>query len=137
MSRDAWIILAISLGIIGFLVGVIVHPTIVPFFSSITGPDLKGHDYRFIMNDTSMQPIFDVGIIVYVDVVSNTRQIEIDDIIALHSPYNWDTYLIHRVVERIETSGGMVFRTKGDANPVRDPWTLQDKYVIGIVVEYE
>jgi signal peptidase len=83
-----------------------------------------------------MQPIFDVGTIVYVDTVSNTRQIEIDDIIAFHSPYNWDTFLIHRVVERIETTGGMVFRTKGDANPVRDPGVLQEEYVIGIVVEY-
>jgi hypothetical protein len=50
-----------------------------------------------------MQPTFDVRTIVYVDTVSNTCQIEIDDIIAFHSPYNWDTILIQRVVERIET----------------------------------
>ncbi len=84
-----------------------------------------------------MQPIFDVGTIVYVDAVSNKHQIEIDDIIAFHSPYNWDTVLIHRVVERIETTGEIIFRTKGDANPVRDPWQLPEEYVIGIVAEYD
>jgi signal peptidase len=107
------------------------------FFFVDYGPDLKGHDYRFVMNDTSMQPTFDVGTIVYVDTVSTKRNIEIDDIIAFHSPYNWDAFLIHRVVERSETTGGMVFRTKGDANPVRDPWVLQENYVIGIVAEYK
>jgi hypothetical protein len=116
---------------------VIVQPTILPFFSSITGPDLKGHDYRFVMNDTSMQPTFDVRIIVYVDTVSNTCQIEIDDIIAFHSPYYWDAFLIHRVVERIKTTVGIMFRTKGGAKPVWDPCQLQEEYIIGIVVEYE
>jgi hypothetical protein len=62
--------------------------------------------------------------------------LQIDDIIAFHSPYNWDTILIHRVVERIDTSEGMVLRTKGDANSLWDPWVLQEEYVIGLVVEY-
>jgi signal peptidase I len=70
------------------------------------------------MNSTSMEPTFNVGTIVYVDIVTNKSEIQIDDIIAFHSPYTWDTFLIHRVVERIETNGGMVFRTKGDADSV-------------------
>jgi signal peptidase len=84
-----------------------------------------------------MQPTLDVGMIVYVDVVTNMSHIQIDDIIAFHSPYNDDDILVHRIIERSETTEGMVFRTKGDANPVPDPWQLQGEYVIGIVVEYE
>jgi signal peptidase len=84
-----------------------------------------------------MQPIFDVGTIVYVDVISNMSQININDIIAFQSPYDLDGILVHRVIERTETSEGMVFRTKGDNNPVRDPWQLQEEYVIGKVVEYQ
>jgi len=137
MSRDALIILGVALGIIGFLVGVIFSTNVIPFFQSTSQPDLKGHDFRIIMNSTTMQPIINEGVIIYIDAVSNTGNIKPNDIIAFHSPSNWDTLIIHRVVEKIITTEGVILRTKGDNNPVRDPWQLQDQYVIGLVTEWE
>jgi signal peptidase len=137
MNRDAQIILIALLLVIGFSVGVIVSPNVLPLFMSTPEPELRGHDYRYYVNGTTMQPTLDVGMIVYVDVVTNMNQIQIDDIIAFRSPYNEEDILVHRVIERIETTEGIIFRTKGDANPVRDPWQLQEEYVIGLVVEYE
>ena len=137
MSLDALIILGVALGIIGFLVGVIISPNIITFFQSTSQPDLKGHDFRIIMNSTTMTPTINEGAIVYIDAVSNIGNIKLNDIIAFHSPYNWDTLIIHRVVEKIITTEGVILRTKGDNNPVRDPWQLQEKYVIGLVTEWE
>ena len=137
MSRNTQVILVISIGIIGFIVGVIINPTILPLFQSTSQPELKGHDFRIIMNSTTMQPTINEGAIVYVDAVSNIGNIKLNDIIAFHSPFNWDTLIIHRVVEKIITTDGVILRTKGDNNPVRDSWQLQEEYVIGIVAEWE
>jgi signal peptidase len=137
MNRDVQIVLIAVLLVIGFSVGVMVSPHVLPLLMSTSESDRRGHDYYYYVNGTSMQPTLDVGMIVYVDVVTNMSQIQIHDIIVFHSPYNEEDILVHRVVERIETTKGMIFRTKGDANPVRDPWQLQEEYLIGIVVEYQ
>jgi signal peptidase I len=84
-----------------------------------------------------MQPTINEGAIVYIDAVSNVGNIKLNDIIAFHSPSNWDTLIIHRVVEKIITTEGVILRTKGDNNPVRDPWQLQEEYVVGVVAEWE
>ena len=136
MSRNTQVILVISIGIIGFIIGVLINPTILHLFQSTSQPDLKGHDFRIIMNSTTMQPTINEGAIVYIDVIT-MGNIKLNDIIAFHSPFNWDTLIIHRVVEKVITTDGVILRTKGDNNPVRDPWQLQEEYIVGVVAEWE
>ena len=136
MSRNTQVILVVSIGIIGFIIGVLINPTIFHLFQSTSQPDLKGHDFRIIMNSTTMQPTINEGAIVYIDVIT-MGNIKLNDIIAFHSPSNWDTLIIHRVVEKVITTDGVILRTKGDNNSVRDPWQLQEEYIVGVVAEWE
>lgn len=88
-----------------------------------------------VVQGTSMIPTYFEGDLILVKGVADSNDIQLQDVIVFHSPYNWDTLIIHRVVEKIDTSEGTVLRTKGDNNPVRDPWQLQDEYVVGLVLQ--
>jgi hypothetical protein len=50
MNRDVQIILVAVFLVIGFSVGVMVSPQILPLFMSLSGPELRGHDYRYYVN---------------------------------------------------------------------------------------
>ena len=39
-------------------------------------------------------------------------------------PYQPGRLVTHRIAQTIERSEGRAYRTKGDANPARDPWTI-------------
>lgn len=88
-----------------------------------------------VVQGTSMIPTYFEGDLILVKGVADSNDIQLQDVIVFHSPYNWDTLIIHRVVEKIETSEGIILRTKGDNNPVRDPWQLQEEYVVGLVLQ--
>jgi signal peptidase len=34
-------------------------------------------------------------------------------------------FVTHRVIDILKTPNGLAYRTKGDANPARDPWTVR------------
>lgn len=56
------------------------------------------------------------------------------DILIFHSPFDWDTLIVHRVVEKTSVNGRLVLFTKGDNNPIRDPWRVYEENVVGIVI---
>ena len=57
------------------------------------------------------------------------------DIIAFHSPTNYDVVVIHRAIDKEQMDGGWYFRTKGDANNSPDYWRVPESYVVGKVIE--
>jgi signal peptidase I len=72
----------------------------------------------------SMKPAIGVGALA-VDRPIDAKEVRVGDVITFSDPYVKGRLVTHRVVGIIHTPRGQVFRTKGDANPSRDPWTIQ------------
>jgi signal peptidase len=51
--------------------------------------------------------------------------VTVGDVITFTDPYQPGRLVTHRVVETAERpEGGLAYKTKGDANLQRDPWTI-------------
>ena len=72
----------------------------------------------------SMSPTLGVGSLA-VDRVVPAADVRVGDVITFSDPYLKDRLVTHRVTQILHTKNGLVYRTKGDANPTRDPWTLR------------
>jgi len=62
-------------------------------------------------------------------------RLAVGDVILFQNPYQPSVQMVHRIIQlNIGDSGQPVVRTKGDANPVADPWTVtlhgKDVYVV-------
>ena len=72
----------------------------------------------------SMEPDLAVGSLAFVQRVP-ADEIAVGDVITFSDPYQPGRLVTHRVVETAEREeGGLAYRTKGDANLERDPWTI-------------
>lgn len=72
----------------------------------------------------SMEPRIPVGGLVFERVVPSAS-VRVGDVITFTDPFDRSRLVTHRVVSVVETREGPGYRTKGDANPSRDPWTLK------------
>jgi signal peptidase I len=73
----------------------------------------------------SMEPRLPVGALAAVEPVA-ANDIRVGDVITFSDPKVRGRLVTHRVVEILqrEDGRGLAVRTKGDANPTRDPWTI-------------
>jgi signal peptidase len=71
----------------------------------------------------SMVPTIRVGGLA-VDRVVPARDVRVGDVITFQDPYVHGRLVTHRVIRIFHTSHGLAYRTKGDANSARDPWTI-------------
>jgi signal peptidase len=72
----------------------------------------------------SMEPGLGVGALAFVEDIPS-EQVRVGDVITFSDPYQPGRLVTHRVVETVERpEGGLAYRTKGDANLDRDPWTI-------------
>jgi signal peptidase I len=72
----------------------------------------------------SMRPGLSVGGVVISERVPVTS-LHVRDVIIFRDPYKASEQIVHRIVRIIKEPGGkLVFNTQGDANTIRDPWTL-------------
>lgn len=71
----------------------------------------------------SMEPTLPVGSLMVVQAVP-AADVAVGDVITFAHPYAPGALVTHRVVEIVERPEGRAYRTKGDANPARDPWTI-------------
>lgn len=78
----------------------------------------------------SMEPVMPVGSLVVVRAQPATTVRE-GDVITFQRPDDPSMRITHRVVAIRERDGHRVYRTKGDANPTRDPWDLQLPGAVG------
>jgi signal peptidase I len=75
----------------------------------------------------SMRPGFSVGGAVISQRVP-VDSLHVRDVIIFSDPYKPSEQIVHRIVKITKGPGGkLLFNTQGDANTVRDPWTLQIK----------
>jgi signal peptidase len=89
-------------------------------------PSLLGYD-RYVITSGSMTGTFDIGSIVF-DKPVPTADLAVGDVITYLPPESSGVphLVTHRIVSIHSTgTGAPTFRTQGDANPQRDPWTFQ------------
>ena len=80
----------------------------------------------------SMTPTIAVGGLA-VDRTIPAKKVRVGDVITFDDPYVKGRIVTHRVVAVIPTTHGLAYRTKGDANPFRDPWTIRLSGQVGRV----
>ena len=71
-----------------------------------------------------MVPTVQVGGLA-VDRVVPARDVRVGDVITFQDPYVQGRLVTHRVIRIFHTPHGLAYRTKGDANAARDPWTIK------------
>jgi signal peptidase len=72
----------------------------------------------------SMVPAISVGGLA-VDRVVPASSVRVGDVITFQDPYVHGRLVTHRVFHIFHTAHGLAYRTKGDANATRDPWTIK------------
>jgi signal peptidase I len=72
----------------------------------------------------SMRPGLSVGGVVVSERVT-VDSLHVRDVIIFRDPFKSSEQIVHRIVKITKGPGGkLLFNTQGDANNVRDPWTL-------------
>ena len=72
----------------------------------------------------SMRPTIPIGGLV-LDRAIPSKDVRVGDVITFSDPYVKGRLVTHRVIHILQTPHGLAYRTKGDANPGRDPWTIR------------
>jgi signal peptidase len=72
----------------------------------------------------SMKPTIGVGALAF-DRPIDAKDVRVGDVITFSDPYVHGRLVTHRVVKIVQTRQGPAYRTKGDANSGRDPWTVR------------
>ena len=80
----------------------------------------------------SMRPTLGVGSLA-VDRVIPADSVRVGDVITFNDPYDKGRLITHRVAQIVQTKHGLAYRTKGDANPARDPWAIRLNDQVGQV----
>lgn len=90
-------------------------------------PSLFGYE-RYVIMGGSMTGTFNLGSVVFEKTVPVGR-LHVGDVITYQPPASAGVpnLVTHRIVQirRDAKTGQRVFRTKGDNNPQRDPWTFR------------
>lgn len=97
---------------------------LVALLAMSVGPRVFGYRTATMLTG-SMSPGINPGDIV-VDTQEPVSQVAVGQIITYHIPIEDQRVESHRVVwVGHDSAGHVLIRTKGDANPVADPWTAQ------------
>jgi signal peptidase I len=72
----------------------------------------------------SMVPTLRVGSLAF-DRSVPAASVRVGDVITFADPYVHGRIVTHRVIRIFHTPKGLAYRTKGDANETRDPWTVR------------
>jgi signal peptidase I len=71
----------------------------------------------------SMRPGLPVGGVVITKRVP-VSSLHVRDVVVLHRPDKPDELVVHRIISMTPGPNGVVVQTQGDANDVKDPWTV-------------
>lgn len=83
--------------------------------------------HPYVVLSGSMEPAYKTGSIIYVKDAS--EELQKGDVITYQ--LNDNTVATHRIVEVIEESGEIAYRTKGDANDIVDGTPVKAEQVLG------
>lgn len=103
-------------------------------FAADNSPQKSLFGYRYyVVKTPSMEPALSVGDLIIVKLV-NAADIEVGDVLTFNPSSDPDTYLTHRVTQKLENyegTGVTCFKTKGDANEAEDSFLIDSSRVIG------
>jgi signal peptidase len=88
---------------------------------ALAAPVVSGEYQLHPVLTGSMRPGFALGSVVVVKRVP-VQSVAVRDVILFHKPGHPSEYVVHRVIDISNKSGQRVIETKGDNNPVKDPW---------------
>lgn len=97
------------------------------------GPARVAGYQLYIVLSGSMRPAFDTGSLVLVE-PADPEEIESGDIITYKALGEGQELVSHRVIAVHNSSDGITFTTKGDANDVADPNPIPAANIIGKVI---
>jgi signal peptidase len=121
--------------ILFYLLLVAILVAAIMFASSKTpGKSIFGYRYYDVLTG-SMVPTYNVGDLIFVK-VTDAADINVGDAATFNPGSTDDSYLTHRVTEKLENyegTGVTCFRTKGDANDTEDPFIIDESRMIGVV----
>jgi signal peptidase len=86
-----------------------------------------------VVSSGSMIPTLNVGDIIVVR-GTDPGTVTVGTIIIFHSPYDYPTAIVHRVIAVDDQGGQDFFETKGDNNAVADGWRVPAVNLIGVYV---
>jgi len=92
-------------------------------------PSLVGADEAYIVLGGSMKPTLYIGDLAFTEKIEPT-EVDVGDILAVRTS---STVYMHRVVEKKEVDGSILFRLKGDANEDLDPGYVKASDIMGKV----
>jgi len=102
-------------------------------FALLTIVPRAGLYNTFVVLTPSMEPGIPVGSVVVV-VPAKPQTIQVGDVVTTAEPVPPHLSVTHRVSSIEQGDGGLLFRTKGDANSLPDPWALHSSDLAGKVV---
>ena len=76
-----------------------------------------------VMITGSMTKTIPVGSLV-VDRTVSPSSLRVGDVISFRKPLGSTGIATHRIIQIQRSNGRVVYRTKGDSNPVADPWAI-------------
>lgn len=97
------------------------------FLSIVLISTLIGYRALVIVSG-SMSPTLNVGDVVVVDTRVNSADVSVGDVIAFYLSRD---IVVHRVVRVLNTSSGLKYVTKGDANENPDPFNVGSNALLG------
>lgn len=112
----------------------------VGLFSGLTVLALAAYATLLVLGYTpvavysgSMEPVVGTGSLAIERPVA-AGDVRVGDVITFGNPYVPGRLVTHRVVQMVDARDGRVgYRTKGDANAHRDPWTIELPAAVGKV----
>lgn len=72
----------------------------------------------------SMRPGFSIGGVAITQTIP-TSQLKVGDVAVFHPPFLKNVTYIHRIISITKSNRQYIIRTKGDDNPIADPWVLR------------
>lgn len=94
-------------------------------------PTIFGHQMYYVLSG-SMEPKLHTGSIIIVKKRTKNTVLSTGEIITFKMPYNEKILVTHRIKEIVHDDGQVFYRTKGDANPVQDPWVVDKQSVVSV-----
>jgi signal peptidase len=102
-------------------------------------PTIFGHQLYYVLSG-SMEPKLHTGSIILVRKKTPSLKLHKNEIITFKMPYNETILVTHRIHKITYANGNYYYETKGDANPVKDPWVVTQDQIVsvysGITIPY-
>lgn len=122
----------LSLRRIGSLVGLTVLGLAIVLAVILAAPGLVGAESSLVVESDSMSPAISAGDLVVLSATDPTSLTE-ETVVTFRTQTGDGTLVTHRVVDAQESSDGIRYRTKGDANEDPDRELVAPSQVVGTV----